>query len=121
MIQKFANMIVDHRKSVLVCLTLLTILCAVLFFQVPINTDMTKYLPDDSMMKMGIDKMEEEFPDTDIAKTVRVMFSDLTESEKSEILAQLEAIPNVDEVAYDAESTDYNKDNHTLYIVLLQL
>lgn len=117
MIQKFANMIVDHRKSVLACLTLLTILCAVLFFQVPINTDMTKYLPDDSMMKMGIDKMEEEFPDTDIAKTVRVMFSDLTESEKSEILAQLEAIPNVDEVAYDAESTDYNKDNHTLYIV----
>ena len=52
MIQKFANMIVDHRKSVLACLTLLTILCAVLFFQVPINTDMTKYLPDDSMMKI---------------------------------------------------------------------
>lgn len=117
MIQKFANFIVDHRKSVLAALTILTLLCAVLFFQVPINTDMTKYLPDDSMMKMGIDKMEEEFPDSDIAKTVRVMFSDLTETEKTDILAQLEAIPNVDEVEYDAESADHNKDNYTLYIV----
>ena len=117
MIKKLSNFIVDRRKSVLIFLTLLTILCAFLFFQVPINVDMTKYLPDDSMMKMGIDKMEEEFPDTDIAKTVRVMFSDLTVSEKAEILSQLEAIPNVDEVAYDAESIDYNRGDHTLYIV----
>ena len=117
MIQKLSNLVVDHRKSVLLVLTLLTLLCAILFFQVPINTDMTKYLPDDSMMKMGIDKMEEEFPDSEIAKTVRVMFTDLTETEKTAILAQLEAIPNVDEVAYDAESADHNKDNHTLYIV----
>ena len=73
MIQKLSNLVVDHRKSVYLVLTLLTLLCAVLFFQVPINTDMTKYLPDDSMMKMGIDKMEEEFPDSEIAKTVRVM------------------------------------------------
>ncbi len=117
MIQKFSNLIVDHRKPVLAFLTLLTLLCAVLFFQVPINTDMTKYLPDDSMMKMGIDKMEEEFPDTEIAKTVRVMFTDLTDAEKTEILSQLEAIPNVDEVTYDAESIDHNKENYTLYIV----
>ena len=117
MIQKLSNLVVDRRKSVLLILTLLTLLCAFLFFQVPINTDMTKYLPDDSMMKMGIDKMEEEFPDSEIAKTVRVMFTDLSETEKTDILAQLEAIPNVDEVAYDAESTDHNKGNHTLYIV----
>ena len=115
--QKLSSFIVDHRKSVLIALTLLTLLCAFLFFQVPINVDMTKYLPDDSMMKMGIDKMEEEFPDTTIAKTIRVMFTDLTEAEKENILTQLEAIPNVDEVEYDAESIDHNKGNYTLYIV----
>lgn len=117
MLQKLSNFIVDHRKSVLILLTILTLFCAILFFQVPINTDMTKYLPDDSMMKMGIDKMEEEFPDTTIDKTIRVMFTDLTETEKLKVLTQLSAIPNVDTVAYDATSTDYNKDNYTLYIV----
>lgn len=117
MLQKLSNFIVDQRKAVLILLTLFTLLCAALFFQVPINTDMTKYLPDDSMMKMGIDKMEEAFPDTTIDKTIRVMFSDLSESEKSEILIQLKTIPNVTSVEYDAESIDYNKDKYTLYIV----
>ena len=34
--------------------------------QVGINTDMTKYLPDDSSMKQGVDIMAEEFSDKPI-------------------------------------------------------
>lgn len=61
--------------------------------------------------------MEDVFPESDETASIRVMFDDLTADQISEIKAQLEAIPNVSGVAYEAGSEEYNKDNHTLFVV----
>lgn len=68
-------------------------------------------------MKQGLSIMEDVFPESDETASIRVMFDDLTADQISEIKAQLEAIPNVSGVAYEAGSEEYNKDNHTLFVV----
>ena len=63
--KRLAGFIVDRRYFVTTVMLALTIVCAFLIPRVAVNTDMTKYLPDDSSMKIGLDKMEEDFPDTE--------------------------------------------------------
>ena len=41
------------------------------------NTDMTKYLPDDSSMAQGIELMKDNFSNMTTTQTIRVMFKDL--------------------------------------------
>lgn len=115
--KKIANFIVNKRGIVMSVIFLLAIICAFLMQQVEINSDMTKYLADDSSMKIGLDIMEDEFPEMESSQAIRVMFQDLEAEQKSEILSQLENIKYVDNVDYDAESEDHNKDNHTLYVL----
>ena len=44
--------------------------------RVNINTDLTRYLPEDSPMKQGIERMKEDFPDLDTRmRTLCVMFT----------------------------------------------
>ncbi|MBQ8782462.1 MAG: MMPL family transporter [Clostridia bacterium] len=115
MLKKIANLIVEKRKIVLAVMLALTVVCVGLMTQVEINEDMTKYLSDDSPMKIGMDIMNEEFPAMEQPSYIRVMFTDLKQEEKSQILSALGEIENVASVTYDPESPDYNKDNHTLY------
>ena len=61
--QKIAAFIVYKRKLLLVVMLILAVVCAALMPFVGINTDMTKYLPGDSQMKIGMDHMNEAFPD----------------------------------------------------------
>ena len=84
---------------------------------VGINEDMTKYLPDDSNMKAGMDIMTDAFPEMETSNAIRVMFDDLTDADKSVILEKLKAIRHVDSVDYDPTSEDYNKENHTLFVI----
>lgn len=113
--KKFANFIVDKRYWVLGVMLILCIICACLIPGVNINTDMTKYLPKDSSMRIGMTFLAEEFPDTQIPNTIRVMFKDLTEVEITNIKKQLSEIENVDSVTYDPEL--HNKDGYTLFTV----
>lgn len=115
--KRAANFIVNRRYLVLTVMLLLTAVCAVLMPQVEVNTDMTRYLPDDSSMKRGMDVMEQEFPGAEITQTIRVMFQDLDGGQQREILAQLEALPHVDSVDFDPDHRDYSRENHTLYIL----
>ena len=59
--QKIAAFIVKKRKLLLVVMLALAVVCAALMPFVGINTDMTKYLPDSSQMKIGMDRMNEPF------------------------------------------------------------
>ncbi|MCD8004540.1 MAG: efflux RND transporter permease subunit [Oscillospiraceae bacterium] len=68
-------------------------------------------------MRQGLDIMEEQFPDAETSNTIRVMFTGLPEKEKQEVLARLEALPNVGSVSFDLESGDYNAGDYTLYIL----
>ena len=117
MIKKLSNFIVNKRNLILVIMLILAVVSMVCSQFVEINEDMTKYLPDDSNMKAGIDIMAEEFPEMETSNTIRVMFDDLTSDQKEGVLTKLSKIEHVDSVDYDAESSDYNKDNHTLYVL----
>ena len=113
--QKIAAFIVKKRKLLLVVMLILAGVCAALMPFVGVNTDMTKYLPNSSQMKIGMDHMNEAFPDAVQTYTIRVMFRGLDAREKLAIREQLAEIPNVQSVAYEPDSSDYNRDDATLY------
>ena len=113
--QKIAAFIVKKRKLLLVVMLILAVVCAALMPFVGVNTDMTKYLPNSSQMKIGMDHMNEAFPDAVQTYTIRVMFRGLDAREKLAIREQLAEIPNVQSVAYEPDSSDYNRDDATLY------
>ena len=115
--KKLAEFLINRRRVLTAVMLVLTAVCAVLALRVPINRDRTKYLADSSEMKQGLSIMEDVFPESDETASIRVMFDDLTADQIPEIKAQLEAIPNVSGVVYEAGSEEYNKDNHTLFIV----
>ncbi len=115
--QKAASWIVQKRTLVLTIMLILTVVCGILTPMVQINSDMTKYLPDDSAMRKGMSLMEEEFPAAETASTIRLMLKGLTEPQKAEILQELKEIPNVSDVTYEQDSADYNKDDYTLYVL----
>ena len=118
--QKIAAFIVKKRKLLLVVMLALAVVCAALMPFVGINTDMTKYLPDSSQMKIGMDRMNEAFPDVAETYTIRVMFRGLDARDKLAIREQLAEIPNVDSVAYEPDSDDYNRGDATLYKLTTQ-
>lgn len=115
--KKLADFLINRRRVLTAVMLVLTAVCAVLALRVPINRDRTKYLADGSEMKQGLSIMEDAFPESDETASIRVMFDDLTADQIPEIKTQLEAIPNVSGVAYEAGSEEYNKDNHTLFVV----
>ena len=80
--RKLASFVVDHRRAVFVLMLLIAAVSAFLLTKVEINEDLTKYLPDKSAMKQGIDIMAAEFPEAQTSQTVRVMFDHLQPEEK---------------------------------------
>lgn len=95
----------QKRKLLLAVMLALAVVCAALMPFVGINTDMTKYLPDSSQMKIGMDRMNEAFPDVAETYTIRVMFRGLDARDKLAIREQLAEIPNVDSVATSRTAT----------------
>ena len=116
-LKNFSNIIVKGHKVILALMLVLCVGCALLIPSVEINTDMTKYLPDDSSMKQGVDVMMEDFTAMAMSQTIRVMFEDLSQDEIYQIRNQLENIEYVDSVSYIEGSEDYNKDNYTKFVV----
>ena len=58
---RLSEFIVRKRFVFLVAAVVIAIACALLIPRTNINTDMTRYLPNDSQMKQGIDQMTVEF------------------------------------------------------------
>ena len=115
--KRLTGFIVNKRNIIFSAMLILTAVCAFLIPKVSVNSDMTKYLPDDSSMKQGISLMEKEFPTAEEAYTIRVMFKRLDSEKKTELKDALAAIENVDSVSYDKDSSDYNSGEYTLYIL----
>ena len=112
MMKKIADFIVNKRYLVLGVMLALCLVCCALIPKVNVNTDMTKYLPEDSSMGQGMVLLSEEFPDTKMPSTIRVMFKDLTDVEKSNVKNKLESIQYVDSVTYNPD-----KDGYSLFTV----
>ncbi len=116
MLKRVSVFIVNKRRWIAVLMIALVVVSGFLMQKVEKNEDMTKYLPDDSSMKAGADIMANEFPEMETTNTIRVMFDDLTAEQKVEIQRKLDAIPYTDSVTHE-DSAEYNKDNHTLYVI----
>lgn len=115
--KKLADFLVKGRYIILAVVVLLAIISGLLIPKINIVTDMTKFLPNDSQMRKGVKIMEDEFPDTAVANTVRVMFKNVPEKEKATLKTDLEQIKYVDSVNYEADDQEYNKGDYTLYIL----
>ena len=117
MIKRIAEILVDRRRIIFVLMMILALVSLALIPRVRVNTDMTRYLPDSSPMKQGVDLMAREFPDMSVPNTVRVMFRGLTQEEKETVLEQLKETPHAEAVSYQPDDPRYEKDGYTLFIL----
>ena len=115
--KRIAAFLVDRRRLVFFTMMLLALVNIFLIPRVRVNTDMTKYLPDSSSMKQGVGIMAQEFSDMSVPKTVRVMFHEVPDEEKEQILAVLQKTPHVDSVSFQQGDERYEKDGYTLYVL----
>ena len=87
----------------------LAVFGVILFFHINVNNDLSKYLPDDSQMKIGKDSLEAEFgPVAQFSgSNVHVMFEGLRQNEVPGIKTLLSGYPDVHGVSYrySADST----------------
>ena len=107
--KRLAHGIVAKRNLCLLTVLLLSVVCGILSLRVPINSDMTKYLPDDSPMKQGIDILKENFSGLSVASTIRAMAENLGEEEAGRALAALREIPNVSSAAHSGHKEEAGK------------
>jgi predicted RND superfamily exporter protein len=112
--RRISNIIAGKSKLILVVFVLLALCSARMMAQVNINSDMTKYLPEDSATKIGSEIMSGEFS---AASSFDLMIKGLSTDEKTKIADEFAAVSNVQGVAYEADSERYNKDDYTLYTV----
>ena len=103
--KKITNFIVEKRNIILIIFLILSGISLFMSQKVNINYDIAKYLPSTSETRIGMNIMESEF-DEEKSSSLNLMFKDLKETEKEEILDNLENIKGVSEVDYD-ETEEY--------------
>lgn len=86
----------------LMSITLLAaVVCGFMIPRVNVNSDMTKYLPDHSRMKQGIEVVTNEFDAGQLSNAyVKVMFAHLTNEERQQIATELGSLDEVNGVSY---------------------
>ena len=95
------------------------IACVFLIPRTRINTDMTRYLPDDSPMKQGIEQMSMEFGEDGVGSgMVRVMFWSLPDSLRAATKDELSTIDGISNILYQDGSEEYNQGEKVLYELL---
>ena len=115
MMKKLANFLIDKRIIIFTFFMILTAVCLPLMSKVKVNYNMAEYLPEDSNMKQGMRLMNEEFGETELSD-FRLMFPNLSDSEKQEIYDYLSSLDYVSEVKWD-NSGAYDKDGYTLFVL----
>lgn len=75
---RISSALVKWRKLLLLVMAVFAVICVVLIPKVNVNPDMTAYLPDQSPMKQGMDRMAETLPDLD--QHMRLMSVMLTDT-----------------------------------------
>ena len=116
-LKKVVDFLTKKRLLIFIITIILAIGSGIAMLFANINEDMTKYLPEDSQMKQGMDIMENEFETTTTNETFKIMFEDLESNDKQTIFEELSNYEGVENVLYDENSADYNKENYTLYVI----
>ena len=113
------DLFVRKRVVFFVAAVAVAIACALMIPHTNINTDMTRYLPDDSPMKQGIDQMTEEFGEEAVGTgIVRVMFWSLPDSLRTSTKDDLSDIDGISSILYQDGSAEYNQGEKVLYELL---
>ena len=113
------DVLVRKRLVFLVAAVLVAIACVFMIPHTRINSDMTRYLPDDSRMRQGINQMTEEFGEDGVGSgVVRVMFWSLPDSLRNTTKETLSDIDGVSNILYQDGSQDYNHGDKVLYELL---
>ena len=115
---RLSELMVRKRLVFLVVAVVLAIVCAFLIPHTKINTDMTRYLPDDSQTKQGITRMSEEFGEDGVGTgMVRVMFWSLPDSLRTATKDELSDMDGISNVLYQPNE-EYNQGEKVLYELL---
>ena len=113
--RKITDFIVEHRNAILVIFIILSGVALYVSTKVNINYDIAEYLPETSETRIGMDIMNDKFPELE-ESSLNIMFKGLSEEEKNKTLEELKTIKNVASVDYETNE-DYNIDEYTLYVV----
>ncbi len=104
---KLANGILNHRKTVLAVFIIAAIICALLSSLVKINYNLSDYLPDDAPSTSALHMMEKSF-DEDIPNT-SVYIPNVSIPQAMEYKEKMKAAPGVDNVLWLDDVTDVRK------------
>ncbi|MBQ9550649.1 MAG: MMPL family transporter [Lachnospiraceae bacterium] len=106
---RLAAFIVDRRKAFMVLFVIAIIYCLVRISDVSVEDDVTKYLPQDTETRQGVDIMDNEFETHGSAK---ILLANITYDQAFIVAKGLEEIDGVDTVKfYDPEDDDYKDDS----------
>ena len=115
--ERISGFLAEQRNKVLLVMMAITLLSLLFIPRVNVNTDMSKYLPDSSRMKQGVDILNEEFSGLSDVKTLRVMFRDMPAEARDEILSILKSVPHVESVSHTPGDARYEKDGYSLFVL----
>ena len=94
----FSQIIVKHKKIVLITFLFISILCAVLSAFVSVNYNMVEYLPEDAQSTIAIRIMQDEFGEP--MPNARVMLNHVSIQEALEYKSKIEATYGVASVTW---------------------
>ena len=95
---RVARWITEHSPADSGFFAAAAIVCAVLFFGVKVNYDMTAYLPADAESTVALQIMQEEFSAS--VPNARVMVPGLTLTQAQAMKAKIEAAPGIEGVMW---------------------
>ena len=88
--------LVERRNLLLGFMLAVAVLCGLMVPRVNVNTDMTRYLPADSEMKQGLDRMTQALgPNTIDMLSVRAMYQGLTAFQRDSLAAVFRQMEDV--------------------------
>ena len=111
---KLGDFIVNFRYLFLGLFVVLAVICTININNVKVNYDITRYLPDDTETKVGIDLMK-EFGELN---QMQVLLTDISYDDAQEKADKIKNIDNVENVSFN-NTKDYYKNNNALIVVEL--
>ena len=110
---KLVAFVVDKRKLFVLLYIIAAVFSVISMGWVNVENDVTKYLPEDTETRQGIDVMNENFS---AFATARVMVSNVTYDTALELYDRLQAVEGVTAITFD-DSQDHYRHASALYEV----
>ncbi len=104
--EKFAKIIVKHKKTVIVLFIIGIILSMAFSRLVTVNYDMIEYLPNTMPSINAIDKLDEEFK---FNGTTEVMLENVSVKEAEKIVTQIEGVEGIRNILWLGSTVDLNQ------------